>query len=573
MNPQINISSLDFDEIKASLKSYLQNSNTEELNSYNYEGSAINLLLNVFSYNTLYYAFYANMIANEMFLDTAQMENNFVSLLKPLGVLLPGASCSVGEVTATSPTSTQTTITSYSDYFIGTTNTGSVYRFYTIGDDITLNTTAKTFKVYEGSAIAKDLPVSVDQTSQKAFIGGTQIDINTLTVKVTTNGVTETWTSYNNTAAVGPDAKVYFIDRTSEGFYLLFGKRSINDFANNYGKTINPTDIVTVSYIITNGDLANKTSAFNSNAKATVTSTKISSGGRATPDLDLYRYSAPKIFAANDRAITKDDYIGLLFSSQLLPASIVESKQINVWGGEDAEPKSYGRVFISFADETLTPNNYAVKNSISYIKKKSAVSILPEYFQPQIITANIDLRITGMPSTTNSTNIKNTVNTYYNNPYEFNVTLITGEIVNLLLQTYPTISGVSTNSITLKLEVYGSITDRNLYYQTEILSGFVKSDNITYLGNTVYLLDTPTKYDPDTQEAVEGNISAYKVSDSSLVSGVLGKVQYKSGIVTIYGNVLSETVKTGITVKPKNQSVLVFKNEMLLKANTTIDGL
>ena len=93
------------------------------------------------------------------------------------------------------------------------------------------------------------------------------------------------------------------------------------------------------------------------------------------------------------------------------------------------------------------------------------------------------------------------------------------------------------------------------------------------MGNTVYLLDTPTKYDPDTQEAVEGNISAYKVSDSSLVSGVLGKVQYKSGIVTIYGNVLSETVKTGITVKPKNQSVLVFKNEMLLKANTTIDGL
>ena len=129
-NPQINISSLDFDGLKSSLKEYLKGLPNSDLNSFNYDGSAINTLLDVFSYNTLYYAYYANMIANEMFLETAQLENNFVSLLKPLGILLPSRTCSTSEITAISSV-TNSTITAYETYFIGINSGGLPYRLYT----------------------------------------------------------------------------------------------------------------------------------------------------------------------------------------------------------------------------------------------------------------------------------------------------------------------------------------------------------------------------------------------------------------------------------------------------------
>jgi hypothetical protein len=218
--PQINISSLDFEGLKDSFKQYLKTLPNSDLNSYNYDGSAINLLLDVFAYNTLYYAYYANMIANEMFLETAQIENNFVSLLKPLGVLLPSRTCSVAEITGSSST-TSSSIQSYTDRFIGTSDNGLVYLFYTI-EDIDLDAGNTTFKVYEASTVIKDLTVSVDLTEQKTFIATKNLDINTIKVKVTTDGVERAWSYANNTKTIGSDAEVYFIDRTNTGFYIVF---------------------------------------------------------------------------------------------------------------------------------------------------------------------------------------------------------------------------------------------------------------------------------------------------------------------------------------------------------------
>ena len=571
--PQINISSLDFDGIKSSLKSYL--ADKPELSSYNYEGSGINLLLNVFAYNTLYYAFYANMIANEMFLETAQLENNFVSLLKPLGVLLPGRSCSIGEITASSPTSTSTTLNSYTDYFIGTTNTGLVYRFYTI-EDIDLDVDSTTFKVYEGLDVAKDVPLTVDITNQKAYIANSAVDINTIKIKV--NG-TE-WSLYSSGQLAGPDAEVFFLDRTAQGFYAVFGKRTINDFANNYGKNIKPTDVVTISYLVPTGENANNVIKFNSNAKATVKSTVASAGGRTTPDLDLYRYSAPKVFAANDRAITKDDYIGLLFSSNLLPADILTPEEINVWGGEEANPPAFGRVFISFANEGLTAGDYSVKNSIAFIKKKSPLTILPEYAQPQIMTANVDINVVGIASTSAIANIKNVVNAYYNTNLIFNNYILISDIKNIIIAKYPNVLGINLNYITLSLDVYGSVTDRNLYYKQELAPAargtnyqVVKSANITYNGESAFLGDSPSVFDA-AGTSTEGYLYPYRASTGIKFAGAspVGRVDYKNGVVTVSANILPTDQKTTITAKPRYTENLSFKNEILLKVNTTVNG-
>ena len=573
--PQINISSLDFEGLKTSFKSYLKTLPNSDLNSYNYDGSAINLLLDVFAYNTLYYAYYANMIANESFLETAQLENNFVSLLKPLGVLLPSRTCSTAEITGTSST-TSSTILSYSDQFIGTNNNGLVYLFYSI-EDVDLDAQNKTFKVYEASSVIKDLVVSVDITEQKAFIATKNLDINTIKVKVTSGGVEETWSYAQNTQTVGPDAKVYFLDRTNTGFYLVFGKRSINDFGNNYGKNIQAGDVVKVSYLVPNGESANGVSTFSSTSAISINSVVPSDGGRSAPDLDLYRFSAPKLFAANDRAITKDDYYGLLLNSGLLPSDITSKEEINVWGGEEANPPAMGRVFVSFANEGLTAGSYSVKNCIAFLKKKSAITVLPEYTQPQIVTANINLTVLG--PNLNSTAIKNLINNYYNTNYKFNNTIFLGDLRTLIGGSY-TVTGINLNSVTLSLDVYGSVTDRSISFKNELASAssgskftVVKTSNITYNSETAFLGDVPTKFDA-SGNSISGKLYAFKASNSQQIGTKnLGDVDYQRGIITIKPDVLSETEYTKITAVPKYQDGLLFNNEFLLKVNTTVNGV
>lgn len=572
-NPQINISSLDFESFKSSFKEYLKTK--PEFADYNYDGSAINSLLDVFAYNTMFYAYYANMIANEMFLETAQLENNVVSLLKPLGILLPGRSCAIGEITGTAVGSSSTFI-SYTDYLVGTSSSGLTYRFYTI-EDVALDTTQKTFKVYQGSTVVKDLKLNVDTTEQKAFIANKDLDIKTIRIKVTSDGVESTWSLYDNTKNIGPDAKVFFIDRTSAGFYILFGKRTINDLSNNYGKNIKATDTVKISYLIPVGDAANNVTSYGSNNKVTIKSVISSAGGRTTPDLDLYRYSAPKTFAANDRAVTRDDYYGLLLNSGQLPSNIDTAAEINVWGGEEANPPAFGRVFISFADEGLTAGSYAVKNSINYIKNKSILTILPEYIQPQEILANIDLTLIG--STVPNSSVKTVVNNYYNTTPKFNNKIIFSEIKEVILAKY-TITGININKITLSLSGYGSATPKNFYFKNQFQSAVegtnstvVKSDSITYLSTSVTLGDYPTLFD-SSGNSTEGHLFAYKVSDGlRLNSNPVGRVDYVNGVVTVYPNVFSSTTKTKLTVVPKYPDTLLFNNEFLLKVNTTVNGV
>lgn len=570
-SPQVNISSLDFQNLKASFKEYL--STVPEFADYNYDGSAINLLLDVFAYNTMYYAYYANMIANEMFLETAQIENNVVSLLKPLGVLLPSRSCSTGEITGIA-VGTSSTFTAYTNYLVGTSNTGLTYRFYTI-KDISLDANPQTFKVYQASTVVKNVQLNVDLTEQKAFIANKDLDINTIKITVTSGGVEETWSLYDNTKNVGPNAKVFFIDRTSAGFYVLFGKRTINDLSNNYGKNIAAGDVVKISYLIPVGESANGVASYGSNSVVVVRSAVASAGGRTTPDLDLYRYSAPKVFAANDRAVTKDDYYGLLLNSGQLPANIDTSAEINIWGGEEANPPAYGRVFISFADEGLTAGSYSVKNSISYLKKKAMLTVLPEYVQPQGITANIDLNLIG--SSTTNTAVKNLVNDYYNTTPVFNNQIMFSAIKDLILSRY-TVTAININKITLSLSGYGSSTPRNFYFKNAFASAsagtnstVVKSDTITYQNNQVTLGDSPTVYGSDGV-SVEGNLFAYKTSGAVLDNNPVGRVDYTNGVVTVYPDVLPTSTKTRITVVPRYQDTLLFNNEFLLKVNTTING-
>lgn len=552
-NPQINISSLTFDDIKTSLKTYVTQSGSP---FQSYVGSAFDSLLDIFAYNTLFYSYYSNMIANETFLDTATIENNIVSLVKPLGVLVGGKSSSAKNITATAAIST--TISAYSTAFSGS-NDSSSYKFYTL-EDITVTSASNSFDIYEAKTVVNNLPITTDIIKQKAFLGNTNIDINTLTVKVNDT----VWSKYNNFETnPGADSEIYFIDRTSSGFYLIFGKRTINDYQSSFGKTIAYDDVVTVSYLVPSGTISNGVSIV-SNSDVIISDQTVSSGGTDGVDLDLIRYFAPKMFSANDRAVTKDDYIGLLLSSSKIPSVITTKEQINIWGGEEADPPAYGRVFVSFADSSLTKNTDSVVSCIEYLKSKSMVTIIPEYTGMQSI--DVELTISYSGGTDAKTTVQSTVESYYNTIKKFNNTIIVGDIVTLIRALPNSASAaIDISNTKLSLSVFGSGSSKNVYFKNQLKQPLgtasgqaIITASFLYGTNNIVLKDVPTIFEGSI--ATEGELRGYSGATDI---GVLGYVNYKNGYITIKPNVLPTTSATKITAIPADIKKIDIKNELV----------
>jgi hypothetical protein len=566
-NPKINISSLTFDDIKISLKAYLNNPTLNpQFVGYDFDGSALNTLLDIFSYNTLFYSFYSNMIANETFLSTASLESSIVSLVKPLGYLVPGKTSAKIELNA-SPASGSVVVVPYSTVFTGFNTSGNSYLFYSIEQISVASATDLT--VYEAKSVVNNLEVTVDLAEQKVFLGNTNIDINTLTLNV--NGVA--WTKYN-TFQSNPESggTVYFLDRTSSGFYVIFGKKNINDYQSTFGKTISATDVVTVSYLVPSGVGANNINSV-TNANLVINTVIASSGGTDGADLDLIKFFAPKMFASNDRAVTRDDYYGILLNSDTLPANIVSQDQVNIWGGEEADPPTYGRVFVSFADETLIKTTPSVQKCIALLNSKSVVTIIPEYIQSQAITANMNILVSGA-RTSQITLIQNTINDLYNTTKTFNDSIKIGDIKQTVFGLYPNITSISLNSISLVLSVFGSSVSKNVYFKNEFLpvtsrssaGSAVYSDSFSYNGSSIILKDKPTIFD-SAGFGLEGELHGY-VGSTDI--GTLGYVNYTTGYVTINANVLPKTVKTSIIATPRYPDNIIIKNEFVLVANTTV---
>jgi hypothetical protein len=571
-NPKINIASLDFDSIKASLKEYL---NTKpEFAGYDFNGSALNTLLDVFAYNTLYYAFYSNLIANEAFLDTASLEENIISLLKPLGYLVTGRTSSRIQQNI-SPSSGTQTIIPYVDAFLGRDSSGNVYQFYAL-DQINL-TTATDIVLYEGSSVVNNTEIAIDTTTQKAFLGTANIDVNTITVRV--NG--EEWTYFEDlTTEPNSNTKVFFIDRTSTGFYLVFGKKTINDYETSYGKSIEANDIVTVSYLIPSGEIANGISPA-SNSKVIVNSSAPSVNGTDSADLNAVKYFVPKVFAANNRTVTNDDYYGTLISSNLLPSGITSTSQINIWGGDDADPPAYGRLFVSFADASIGATNPSVIDCISFLNNRAILTVLPEYVRAQPVTATIDLIISGSPNATVS-NITSTVQAYYNTVPVFNRNINIVDIKDVIYSNYSGVQNVSINDVYLTFSVFGSDGMKTLAFKNELTPGtpgltgssvlssaFIYTDPAGTTAN-IRLGDTPRVYNTNSI-AIKGNLVALNAGATGELTqfGILGNVDYANGYVSINENVIPFGTTISIDGYPRYQDTVTIKNELLLTTSIT----
>lgn len=579
MSENIKISDLNFDAIKQSLVDYMKT--TDTFKSYDFSGSALSTLIDLLTYNTFYYAFYSNMIANEMFLDTAQLENSMISLTKPLGYLVSNSASSTATVRMTNLNLNQDL--SYFSTFRGYDKNGAAYYFFNI-DDVKVNTviqgeseTGETnyFNIYEGKSRIFRQAVDVSITGQSFFIEGKQVDPRTIVVEVSSDGTNfERWVNYYTEpdTVIDSSTKVFFLERKVSGYNVMFGRQSSTDVSSaTVGKTVADTDLVRVSYLIASGEASNGISSFefisdslgNSVATATTDVAVLveAKNGRSNPDLEAIRFFAPKTFSRQNRLVTKNDYYAVLNELGYGSGSDPDF-DYKVFGGEEATPPYYGRVFVSIMDLNPTDlENYTDINQVnqimSILKNQSVISILPEYIPPVEIDMKLIVNGTlsgALQSTINSA--KSSVKAALMEKYgvdKFNNNFIEDEIRDVVRQQIPEIS---LNDENIFLYARASLTTNNdikrVNFKNKIatnVQGNVSINLTDYIIRDIYSSARLYKYDSN---------------NVLLDSSAIGEVDYENGVVTLYKSLGVISTPFNIEIRCRDD-VFLAKDEFICK--------
>jgi len=377
-----NLTKLNFDEIKSSLTDFLKNQTV--FSGFNFEGTVIQTVIDLLAYNTYYYAFYSNMIANEAFLDTARRPTSIISLLKPLGYTVPGkrsASAKI-KIYTQNPALQSQDIPRYRQFIVSTSD-GNYFTFYNINPVSLIQGIGEDITVVEAKRIVieQDITTQIDLSKQKFLINDSDVDLSTIRIEVKPQNTIdwEEWTNVN--FFPNNDSNIFFIDRLDDTFVIDFGKN------NNLGRSIKSTDQVRISYLITSGSAAND--LFNwTDPVFQIVEAQTTSGGSDGPDLNLIKFLAPKVFSAQERAVTSSDYAALLLKS----GYITNLNEIAIYGGDEMIPPKYGRVFISFSGGIGNPAQI-----IEFLREKNMITVIPEYIIPQTldVTLNVETLFPG----------------------------------------------------------------------------------------------------------------------------------------------------------------------------------
>ena len=397
---RIEITDLDFDSVKSNFKTFL--SQQSQFTDYDFEGSSMSVLMDLLAYNTHYMAFHANMLANEMFIDTSLTRAASVSHAKALGYTPSSPKASNTTVTITVsgvPIAQQSLTMAAGTIFTSSVNDVS-YNFVTIGDETSTSENG-TFeftdvRIYEGTRVRYTYTVNSSNLEQQFIIPSAAVDTTTLVTSVQASSsdiTTEVYTLNTDFATLTPTAQTYFLQEIEDGQYEVYFGDGVT------GKKPIDGNIVILDYVVTNGSLADGASAFTpastvggySNVTALVTAS--AAGGGEAETVDSIKFNAPLKYATQGRAVTPDDY------KAIVPSVYTNIKSIQCWGGEDNDPPIYGKVYIAIRPNTGTSLTTTTKNSITTsLKNYNVASIVPE-----IVDAEILYLVLGVTAKYNST--------------------------------------------------------------------------------------------------------------------------------------------------------------------------
>jgi len=596
MATKLDISELDFDQVKTNLKTFL--SQQDEFRDYDFEGSGMSVLLDVLAYNTHYLGFNANMLANEMFLDSADLRSSVVSKAKQVGYTPTSsiASKAIIDVVVNSASGASLTM-SAGTKFTTTVNEQS-YAFVNKAD-VTITPVDGVYKfsnleIQEGSYLNFKYTASTSDLEQRFIIPNDNVDTSSLTVKVQESSSDSTINTYSlATGLTGLDStsQVYFLQEVENGrFEVYFGDGVL-------GKAIADGNIVILDYIHCNGSLPNGASTFTLSgsiggfSNTTITTISNATDGSNPESIASIKYNAPRDYASQDRAVTAEDY------KVLVKSLYANAQAVQVYGGEDAEVPSYGKVFISVKAKSGSNLTVATKNSIVQSLKQYAVaSVRPEIIDPEttFIRLATDFKYDSDKTTkdvsTLRTNIRNQISLYNQN----NLQNFTGifryskllETINdadsSILSNITTVKMFKTITPTLSSALKYTISFNNAFYNPHSGHNASGGGVIDSTGFKISNDSSTNEHFLDDDGA--GNLRVYYLSGTTRVytSSTFGTVNYTTGqVVLTSANITSISNVDGATSTiirvfaiPNSNDIVPVRNQILEidTANSTVGG-
>jgi hypothetical protein len=429
-NTSLNVVALDFVTVKDSLKKYL--SGQPQFNGFNFEGSNFSTLIDILSYNTFNNAFYMNMIASEMFLDSAQLRDSVVSHAKELNYAPRSNFSAKANVNITITTSDGSTGVVIPQYTTFTGRVGSnTYTFSTntVISAVSTNNviTANNITLYEGTITNDQFAINSSNTSQRFILSNPGIDISSLSVSSLENGGSSLVPYELATSLFGVSANTpaFFVQAAQNGQYeIKFGD-------NVTGRTPLNGSIVIAQYRVSSGDGANDISSFKPNgtvdgqSNVVVVVNEPSSGGSYAESIDSIRFNAPRYFTTQERCVTTEDY------ETLLKQNFPEIMAVSAVGGENVNPPQFGSVIIAVALQgvDLLPDSKKTE-FLNFIQPRSPLSVTPQFINPDFLyvgvnsTINYNINITAVDPqfiASEVTSIISQYNTQYLDDFKVNL--------------------------------------------------------------------------------------------------------------------------------------------------------
>ena len=590
---RLRVTELDFDDIKGNLKTFLKAQN--QFTDYDFEGSGMSVLLDTLAYNTHYMAYNANMVANEMFLDSASLRSSVVSHAKKLGYEV--SSCRAPQATVNISLATNLPTRTMP---AGTTFTSSVngvnYNFVTVADITSSNSGSSvnfdSTTIYEGTFITSKYLVDSSDVDQRFIIDDARADTTTLSVKVQTSAsdtFVRTYTKATDISQLTDSSTVYFIQEVEIGkFEVYFGDGVLS-------QAVSDGNIVTLEYVVTNKGVSNGARAFTSSSAInaitdiTVTTVAIASGGAEAESIASVKLNAPLDFAAQGRAVTTNDYktyVNKLFAN---------TQAVSVWGGEDgsydtstgvSSTPEYGKVFISIKSTTGNNLTNAQKSNLvtalSPYKVSSVTPVIVDAETTYLIlktTVQYDSSSTTLIDSQLATKVSATISSYNTSDLQtFNAPFRHSRLLGLIDNTDSSILN-NTTTVTLAKYVVPTLNVstsyilnfNNTFFNPHSGHNSAGGGIVSSTGFLMSSVDSTKEYFFDDDGA--GNIRIYYlVSGTRLYhSTTAGTIDYVNGKITVNSIMISAvsdvdgvvSTQVRVTVIPSSYDVVPVRNQIL----------
>jgi len=610
----INFTNLDFEQIKITLRDYLQSNS--EFTDYDFEGSNLSTILDVLAYNTYINSYNANMIANEVFIDSATLRENVVALARNVGYLPRSRKSSRAsinffvDVSEITPNPANLTLRAGPVASTGGQFNGQSFVFG-VPEDITVSVSDgialfEGIEVYEGTYLSQSFVYSSRNKNQKFILPNSGIDLDSLVVSVrpsVDSSVSVKYTKQDNlfsedtNSVVNSNSNIYFIHEVSgEQYELIFGDGV-------FGKALEDGNIIDVSYILTSGSDGNGITNFTFSGSlyytrnsventitsgiSLLTSVNPSSGGESIESIDSVRKFAPQVYATQNRALSANDY-EILIPSKIYP----ETESISVFGGEDLVPPQFGKVFISIKPRNgdFVPN--LIKQNIKRDLKRYAVAgIVPEILDLKYLfvetRSNVYYNPNLAPSSSFvSSKIQRDITAYSESSdlNRYGARFKYSKFLKVIDQSHESVtSNITTIEMRRDLRLATSETaeyaiDFGNQFHIKSMNGFnIRSSafRVLNINTDVYLFDVPSS------DRERGQIGLFSLNSGTSTPVIqrrnVGVINYKTGRITLDPiNIVSGKTKDGVQIleisaAPESNDVIGLQDLYLQLDSSTVD--